>query len=127
MLQASIPIIKFIMDTEAKGVRVNLTTVIGSEYNNNMYTAEVKLKDYKAPLNIQKLAYFIGHPSFLRRHIFKFWETMPCQVPNGFYGGYGTPPDKDELEKLANGRLLIDIRDIIRDKDYLKKLEVNVK
>jgi hypothetical protein len=125
MLKAGLKLMKFILDTEMRGVRVNLNVVSGPESSGDVMFCKIKVKDYKNNLNYQKLAYILGNPSFFRRHMFKWIETMPYdKVPTGLAVGYGKVPEKKHLEKIKESdTILVDILDIIAKGDnYFKNL-----
>lgn len=76
---------------ELRGVRVNLSAFccqyIDSE--NKYAIALVKIKDSKQAINPQLIAYPITHPSFFRRHMFKWIETSPLCNYRSMTGDYG--------------------------------------
>ena len=78
-LKAGKNIYSFIQSIEATGTKVNLSVM------DNMYIKRVKrfvclfvkIKDSKQAINPQLISYPIIHPSFFRRHVFRWVETSP--------------------------------------------------
>lgn len=78
-LKAGKNIYSFIKSIEATGTKVNLSVM------DNMYIKRVKrfvclfvkIKDSKQAINPQLISYPIIHPSFFRRHVFRWVETSP--------------------------------------------------
>lgn len=78
-LKAGKNIYSFIKSIEATGTKVNLSVM------DNMYIKRVKrfvclfvkIKDSKQSINPQLISYPIIHPSFFRRHVFRWVETSP--------------------------------------------------
>jgi len=105
--RAFIKAIRYVLDLEASGIRVELYHMAVSE-NSGWYNSPiVKLKGFREKLNLLKVAYFLGHPSALRRHKFKWLETIPETVPDGLYGGYGRSAkgakySRDIIEKYTD-------------------------
>ena len=53
-----------------------------SKTGDNIYGCTINLKDYRQPFNISKIAYPLAHTSMFRRHGFKWWETLPINMPS---------------------------------------------
>lgn len=78
-LKAGKNIYSFIKSIEATGTKVNLSVM------DNIYIKRVKrfvclfvkIKDSKQAINPQLISYPIIHPSFFRRHVFRWVETSP--------------------------------------------------
>ena len=63
---------------DKKNVRTQIDIVPKMSYCDDMiYGCAVKLKDYRQPLNISKIAYPMAHVSMFRRHGFRWLETTP--------------------------------------------------
>ena len=86
-------IYSFIKSIEATGTKVNLTIMV------NLYVKRVKrfvclfvkIKDSKQAINPQLISYPIIHPSFLRRHVFRWIETSPFTSYQEMTKYYGYP------------------------------------
>lgn len=87
----------------------------------------VTIKDYRQPFNLLKMAYPIAHVSFLRRHGFRYLETVCDLHDDGFRVAYGKPlhilKDRskkdydDAIEKItgkSENTIYIDMDDILR-------------
>lgn len=78
-LKAGKNIYSFIKSIEATGTKVNLS-VMESMYIKRVKRFSclfVKIKDSKQAINPQLISYPIIHPSFFRRHVFRWIETSP--------------------------------------------------
>ena len=65
---------------ERKNIRVELNVCECAETSHSKgqpITCIVKLKEYRQPLDLLKIAYPLTHPSFFRRHLFRWKETIP--------------------------------------------------
>lgn len=51
----------------------------------------VKIKDYQQPINPLMIAYPVTHPSFFRRHIFRWMETSEPTKHSEYVDCYGKP------------------------------------
>lgn len=62
----------------------------------------VPVKLAAEPLDLARLAYILAHPSFLRRHMFRFEETMPEPLIAAYrfhtHGQYGMPTSDPDFE-----------------------------
>lgn len=88
---------------ENKGYRVELRCMIvesnerrrttngsGGHYQ-HVGMMSVKVKDYQQSVNPLMIAYPVTHPSFFRRHGFRWIETSPCTKYSEYVFGYGYP------------------------------------
>lgn len=89
---------------------------------------EVVVKDFHAPFNLQKLAYYLAHPSMHRRLFFSWLETSP--VVEQYVYGYGYPitnsrRECDEVREdyAARGELWFSRLDFETDEDVIKAWE----
>jgi hypothetical protein len=77
-----------------------LAELVVSEYassGDNLFGVEIIVKRPEEPLNMDRVAFAVGHPSMLRRMMFSFEETLPREI-RGIFGfhpgsGYGSPAD----------------------------------
>lgn len=81
----------YIDELENSGVSCELTSIALFEADDNDYCAEMTIKRAGEPLDIDRLAFMIAHPSSLRRVNFRMLERHPkCyKSHNGFYGRPG--------------------------------------
>lgn len=88
---------------EQRGYRVQLCCMIACceiryrtvHGNRSRYThvamMSVKIKDYQQAINPLMIAYPVTHPSFFRRHIFRWIETSEPTRHSEYVKGYGAP------------------------------------
>lgn len=77
---------------EASGIQVAIYCLISFCTDEQIAIPIVKLKDATQPLSILKMSYTLVHPSFLRRHGFRWMETNPLITNKRFpKRGYGKP------------------------------------
>lgn len=127
-------ILKLCMLLDMNGIRTKLDVIpkmaIEGKY---LVGCLVTIKEYKQPLNTLKVCYPIVHPSFFRRHGFRWTETVP-NLKGDWYPGYGSSlmyqsdsVKQEVLEKLKITDLnsvYIDHGDIVaNDYDVNKILE----
>lgn len=88
---------------EAQGIRVNLyagTLGEGVRSGENQRAAfSVKVKSSGQPFDTLKMMYPLAHPSFNRRHKFRFIEVTKGINVKGWAYGYGTSERNDEATK----------------------------
>lgn len=88
-----------IVALEAGGARVNVYatfSVVSGQHKSGVF---VKVKNASQPLDVLKMIYPLGHPSMMRRHMFRWLEVTP--MPKGFRHGYGTCMSASQVGKLA--------------------------
>jgi hypothetical protein len=89
---------------ERAGYRVEIAVTEGTKpsgkFRGGTGFIRIPVKNAAEPLDMARLAYILAHPSFLRRHIFRFQETLPEIFVQGFgysqgkgVSGYGQPAD----------------------------------
>lgn len=81
----------FIKSIEATGTKVNLSVMSSSyiEKAKKFTCLFIKVKDSKQAINPQLIAYPIIHPSFFRRHVFRWIETSNITNYKSMTHGYG--------------------------------------
>lgn len=90
---------------EQNGYRCNLFTIFTISKGGVEVTCSVKVKSSNDKLNIFKMAYLLAHPSFLRRHMFRFIECYE-HITSDFVCGYGKPADcKRTMEVLKSNNI----------------------
>lgn len=82
----------------------------------------VKIKEFRQPLDILKIAYPLVHPSMCRRHFFHWLETFPelKKYEHTLVENYGIP-----LYKIKNEKLAKDARDDFFGKDKDSSVYLN--
>lgn len=98
---ASARLLDLVEFLERRGYSVNVetgsTTVLSDAYSTETLmrttrTLSIKIKDGRTnSTNRRKVAYLLVHPSFLRRHIFRWLETHPNHDVAADSSGYGYP------------------------------------
>lgn len=98
---------------EASGLRVRLgafETFIDRRHNRKSYLVSVDLKKAEAPLSILRVAFPAGHPAFLRRICFDWYERLPNAHNIEGYGPafeYANSDMKKAVsEALGNGKII---------------------
>lgn len=97
ILKANVNIIRAILDLEKAGVKVNLYASCLFYQKNTVAGPVVKIKDSNQPFNLLRMAYPLVHPSFLRRHAFRYLEITPglSEIDGKDYGFvFGKQKDK---------------------------------
>lgn len=91
LLEASIKVMNFISSIEKQGYKVNLYTFISTKNKQETVAMVCKIKSSDDYTDLAKMVYPMVHPSFLRRHFFRFIETNKEITERNFCYGYGTP------------------------------------
>lgn len=88
IISAASKVLSVVKELERNNYRVNLYTFIGTVSHNRAYSCVLKIKDAFQKLNLMMVAYPLVHPSFLRRHLFKWIETFvdDKNIANNYYG-----------------------------------------
>ena len=133
LLKCGIVVLELVYRLEAARTRVELDVCgYAAETNSGDAVTFINLKRGQEPLDILKVAYPLAHPSFFRRHNFKWMETVSgAEYPDS---GYGRHLSKDRLQSIltahnAGGKLL-QYSDIQRAeynwRQLAKELEITV-
>lgn len=101
---------------ESQGVNVNLTVVENCRGSGGATTQiNVHVKKPEEPLDMDKVAFALAHPSWLRRFVFAFQERQPKKYRDTFgayeNSGYGIPnevPVEDRGEAIYIGKMHLD-------------------
>lgn len=89
IIEAGANISSIIRELEKNGIRVNLYASCFANRKNDYIGFVINLKKSSAPLNMLNITYPLINPSMLRRHYFKFVETIPAKISSKFVGSYG--------------------------------------
>jgi len=90
---------------EACGYRTEVHVYIGSA-SINIPRVNVCVKNAQDRLDLTRLAYCLAHPSFLRRQVFRFWETFPKSQRAPSYGKSDPEADpivESDITLMSNG------------------------
>ena len=83
LMESGVLFLKLALLLEKCGIKTEILIVPKlSEVNCKVYGCSVKIKDYKQPFNISKMAYPIAHTSLFRRHGFRWWEVIDSPLPS---------------------------------------------
>lgn len=111
IINAGAQIASAVCSIEKSGVRVNLFIGISGKKKNQTLTCLVKIKNAGAPLNKLRITYPIVHPSFLRRHFFRWVETNNNKITPEFIHSYGSVVNVDP--KIIPDSRIVNTMDII--------------
>ena len=123
-------ILSYIDHLEQSGYRVNLFAgAFSYDFEDNEYSGfYVKIKNSSQPMNTLKTAFYVVHPSFLRRIYFRILENEP-RLNNKTYNGYGQATNfetqRDLQTKMLGKDVIILDRSINLDED--NSYEENIK
>ena len=123
-------ILSYIDHLEQNGYRVNLFAgAFSYSVDNNDYSVfYVKIKSSSQPMNTLKAAFYVIHPSFLRRIYFRILENEP-RLKDKTYSGYGQATNFAQQRKIQNKMLGKDVIILDRsiDLDEDNSYEENIK
>lgn len=108
-----------IIELEKNGIQMQLKSVmpVTDRSNKHPFAAVITLKKYSQRINPLLIAYPIVHPSWLRRHGFRFIEVCPSTV-KGMESYYGSLWNRDQKTQFTeNGSVLIILMDYIEKSD----------
>ena len=115
MTEAGIAALNVVNDLELQGYRVALNVeILSVQKSGERLCACVKVKDWRQPMDLKKIAFTVANPSMLRRFGFRWLETTPLMTKDGFEWGYGEPLSNNEYETHLS---------IVRDSGYISKNE----
>lgn len=101
LLDASIEVMNFVNSLEKQGYKVNLYTIICARGYKETVSQIVKVKSSDDYTDLAKVVYPMVHPSFLRRHSFRFMEVTNEITDSTFCGGYGCAVySRDSVEPI---------------------------
>lgn len=99
--KCGITALNIVNDLELEGYRVGLNIEFmcaKSSSDKELSIATVKIKDWRQPMDIKKMAFPLVHPSMFRRFGFKWLETCPQVTDRSYSSGYGRPLSNDSYE-----------------------------
>lgn len=106
---AGAKLLNVINTLEAQGYRTNIFAarciipiINGKKQKNSLLNLAIKIKDSGKHLNITKIAYPIAHPSFFRRHCFKWADTV-CKNLTETYSSRDSKILKAAADKICKG------------------------
>lgn len=108
-------ILNVIYTLELQGYRVALNLLTTFCTSNERALSVVQVKTWRQPSNPLKIAYPLVHPSFFRRHGFRWLETQPELTDRGFTDAYGCPLDVAEGKSADDRRRWLKEQGILQD------------
>jgi hypothetical protein len=99
--KAGIAVLSIVNNLEKSGYRVALSIAfyVGTK-GDDRTIATVKIKDWRQPIDLKKIAFPMCNASMLRRIGFKWLETCNSLKESGWAHGYGACPSYEEAKKL---------------------------
>jgi len=113
-IKAGIATLTIVNSLEKRGYRVSLRVAFKNSRACEQRTfATVTVKDWRQPLDLQKMTFPFCHPSMLRRIGFKWLETTPRLTERDFAYGYGRSLSgvdsyEDIVKELTEKHLIAD-------------------
>lgn len=127
---AGAKLLNVINTLEAHGYRVNLFAarcvipiINGKRQSNSRLNLAIKIKDSGKHLNITKIAYPVAHPSFFRRHCFK-WADRVCKNITDTYSTRDPKILKAAADKICKGAKFVNFYTLSEEseEDILKRV-----
>lgn len=116
--------LNLIYTLELKGYRVALNMLVEFIGERERAFGIIQIKNWRQPSNPLKIAYPLIHPSFLRRHDFRWLETQPNLTDDYFARGYGRPLHVTEGHCTADRRVYLRKIGVLQDNwFYTEKIE----
>jgi hypothetical protein len=91
IINAGINMLGLVQQLEQNGYRVALDVMDVVLKDKQAAAARINLKTHRQHIDYLKLTYPLTHPSMMRRHLFKWLETLPGLTEPDFKTGYGEP------------------------------------
>jgi hypothetical protein len=117
--KAGIAVLSLINNLEKNGYRIALSIAFYvGEKNNEEAIAMVKVKDWRQPIDLKKIAFPICNSGMLRRFGFKWLETCKGLQESGWAGGYGRTP------KYGRAVNILKSNKMLSDTEYFINVEI---
>lgn len=103
LAEASGKLFSAVRDLENEGYKIELNIGCSNAETGNETACMIKLKNSGEALNEVKMLYPCVHPSFFRRHIFRWLETTPLVTERSYSYGHGRcfTEGKEDTIKIA--------------------------
>lgn len=116
ILKVNSKLLSAIKIIEQKGIKVNLYVLGASKHYTQKLFMLVKVKDATTPINLATMSYVLIHPSFARRHWFKWVETVSGlkRFCSGYGNIVGNSIAKNTLDEFDQNKFIsfYDIREL---------------
>lgn len=89
IIEAGSNIASIIKELEKNKIRVNLYIACFVKSKTDYIGALINIKKSSSPLNMLNITYPLINPSMLRRHFFRYIETVPVKIDKGYTENYG--------------------------------------
>jgi hypothetical protein len=100
IIENSLKALQIVQQLEIQGYRINLNILVGTQTDKQNVIAIVRIKSANERMAISKMAFCLAHPSMLRRLYFRYIETSPIIIDEGFRTGYGKVIDEIILNNI---------------------------
>lgn len=114
-VEAGKNILNVIYTLELQGYRVALNVLTNFCETSERALCSVQIKHWRQPSNPLKISYPLVHPSFFRRHGFRWLETQPELSDMSFPIGYGRPLEGVEGSNADARRRWLKEQGILQD------------
>lgn len=129
ILDGAVKLLNVIRSFEMNGIKVNLNVICGAKSGGQHAVVSVKVKDARLPLNILLVAYPLCHPSWHRRHIFRWRETAEGITSKSWTNGYGKSLssiyEMNELKGIYTREGIIKDDEVFITLDFLRSRFIN--
>lgn len=123
MIQGGKNLYSLINYLDTHGVRVNLFLLVAACKADNFAYLCIKAKNSDTPVNPQLISYPLIHPSFFRRHVFRWIESSQCTNYVAFTHGYGC----NVRDRYSNIRGKLQEAKILNNDSYYINVEESAK
>lgn len=119
IIEAGSNIASIIKELEKNNIRVNLYIACFLTSKTDYIGVLINVKKSSAPLNMLNIAYPLINPSMLRRHLFRYIETVPAKINKEYtkyYGhiiGFNTMLKHEPKLNKFKDAIVIDIQNMI--------------
>lgn len=121
--KAGIAVLSLINNLEKSGYRVALKIgfFVADMDGGERTIATVKVKDWRQPIDLKKIAFPICNASMLRRIGFRWLETCKGLTKSGWTWGYGRNPEYIEAKKILDENKMISDKQFFINIDFCEK------
>jgi len=111
-----VAVLSYVEGLEAAGFRVEIEANMSCIMDGGIKVdCRVTLKQAQEAIEMDKLAYALAHPTFLRRICFRVWESIP-EIDAILGYGYGSPRSL-EANELENNQIALPGINVLQSKD----------
>lgn len=114
-VEAGKNVLNVVYTLELQGYRVALNVLTNFCEGKERALCAVQVKHWRQPSNPLKISYPLVHPSFFRRHGFRWLETQPELTDQSFTIGYGRPLEAVEGKSADERRRWLKAQGVLQD------------